>query len=149
MKTTVHALWLTLSLAAGMSPAADLATLDTLTQQVRDTEIAFARTMADRDLQAFSRFLAHDAVFVAKPVSRGSAAIVAAWKEYFDGAQAPFSWSPDQVEVLDSGKLALSSGPVLNPKGERVGTYTSVWRHERDGQWRIVLDHGCPHCRCP
>lgn len=27
-------------------------------------------------------------------------------------AEAPFSWEPAQVEVLDSGTLALSSGPV-------------------------------------
>jgi ketosteroid isomerase-like protein len=120
-----------------------------LNEQVRAAETAFAKSMADRDLAAFTRFLAPDAVFVQDPPLRGPAAIVAAWRSYFDGAAAPFSWAPDTIAVLDSGRLAFSSGPVLAPDGRRVGTFNSVWRRERDGHWRIVFDHGCPACRCP
>ena len=121
----------------------------TLADQVRAAETAFAKSMADRDLAAFTRMVAPDAVFVQDPVLRGPAAIVAAWRGYFDGPAAPFSWAPDTIAVLDSGHLALSSGPVLAPDGRRVGTFNSVWRRERDGKWLIVLDHGCPACRCP
>lgn len=66
----------------------------------------------------------------------------------FAGAQAPFSWEPDRVEALDSGTLALSSGPVRDPTGARVGTFNSVWRREAGGIWRIVFDKGCPRCNC-
>jgi len=62
---------------------------------VRATEAAFAATLAARDLEAFTRFLAPDAVFVDDPVQRGPAAIVAAWRRYFEGAKAPFSWAPE------------------------------------------------------
>ena len=149
MKTSLCVSLLAVGWVLVTVPATAHDSLATLTEQVRSTEIAFAKTMADRDLAAFGRFLAPDAVFVAKPVTRGSAAIIAAWKEYYQGAEAPFSWSPEQIEVLDSGKLALSSGPVLDPKGQRIGTFSSVWRRERDGHWRIVLDHGWPECHCP
>jgi hypothetical protein len=47
------------------------------------------------------------------------------------------------VEVLDSGTLALTSGPVFDPAGKRIGTFNSVWRRETDGAWKIVLDNGC------
>jgi len=143
-----YAVLILLALGA-IPPASGREPLATLVAQVRATEIAFAKTMADRDLAAFTRFLAPDAVFVEDPPLRGPAAIAAGWRELFTGASAPFSWAPDTIAVLDSGALALSSGPVLAPDGKRIGTFNSVWRRERRGQWRIVLDRSCPACRCP
>jgi ketosteroid isomerase-like protein len=120
---------------------------DALRQQVAETERAFARTMAQRDHAAFSEFLADDAVFFAREHAlRGRAAVAQAWQRYFEGPVAPFSWDPTQVEVLDSGTLALSSGPVLDPQGRRIGTFTSIWRREAPGRWRIVFDKGCDIC---
>lgn len=120
-----------------------------LKEQVRKTEIAFAKTMADRDLGAFSKFLTDDSVFMSggQP-STGAAAITAAWKPFFDGEKAPFSWEPQIVEVLPSGTLALSSGPVRDPSGKRTGTFNSVWKRQPDGSWKIVLDSGCPVVNC-
>lgn len=118
-----------------------------LKEQVRRREAAFARTMADRDHAAFTSFLADEAIFMAngKP-ARGAKAVAEQWKAFFQGKQAPFSWEPEFVEVLDSGTLATSSGPVKDPSGRRVGTFNSVWRREKDGEWKIVLDGGCPPC---
>ena len=45
-------------------------------------------------------------------------------------------------------QLAHSSGPVFNPKGERVATFNSIWRRESDGRWKVVFDKGCDVCRC-
>ena len=76
-------------------------------------------------------------------ILRGREQVADGWKGFFEGAQAPFSWDPDHVEVLPSGTLALSSGPVFDPSGKRVGTFNSVWRLEADGRWRVVFDKGC------
>src|ERR1044071_3434614 len=94
-------------------------TREQLTQQVRDAENAFAATMAARDHKAFATFIADDAVFFGKEAIRGKAAVVESWKRLYEKPDAPFSWRSEDVQVLDSGKLAHSSGPVLNAKGER------------------------------
>ena len=120
-------------------------TKDLLEEQVRATEAAFAKTMADRDHAAFVSFVAEDAVFVGRSVLRGRQAVADGWRQYFDAPQAPFAWAPDRVVVIASGALALSSGPVLE-EGRRTGAFNSVWRREPDGTWKIVLDNGCPPC---
>ncbi|HEX5685591.1 MAG TPA: nuclear transport factor 2 family protein [Ideonella sp.] len=121
-----------------------------LRKVVSDTERAFAKTMADRDLAAFTKFLSADTVFQGSKGSlRGPAAVTAAWKKFFEGPQAPFSWEPDNVEVMTTGELALSSGPVRDPGGKLVARFNSVWRQETPGVWRIILDMGNDACDCP
>jgi ketosteroid isomerase-like protein len=114
-----------------------------LESSLRATEAAFAKTMADRDRAAFARFLGTTSV------ARGSDAVAAAWAGFFEDEAAPFSWEPESAAVLDSGTLGVTSGPVYNPAGERIGTFNSVWRREANGTWRIVFDRGCPPCNCP
>jgi ketosteroid isomerase-like protein len=120
-----------------------------LKEQVRRAETGFAKSMADRNHAAFASFLAPDAVFFgASTPLRGAKQVAEGWKRFFDGPQAPFSWAPEQIEVLDTGTLAMSSGPVKDPSGKRIGTFNSVWRRETGGEWKIVLDKGCPPCDC-
>lgn len=118
-------------------------------QQVMETERAFARTMADRDHTAFASLIADDAVFFTGPTPlHGKPAVVAAWKRFYERPQAPFSWEPEEVEVLDSGTLALSSGPVRNAEGKLIAKFTSIWRQDAPGVWRIVFDKGSGVCDC-
>jgi hypothetical protein len=157
-------------------------------QEVRVREAAFAKSMADRDLAAFASFISPEAIFVgAGGTTRGPKEIAAAWKRFFDGPDAPFSWKPEPnngsqihgctgawvpvhrfmvlgfkvrvpgfsgsrvlgfgspaVEVVASGNLGLSSGPVFDPEGQRIGTFNSTWRRDADNVWRIIFDNGCP-----
>jgi ketosteroid isomerase-like protein len=120
-----------------------------LTRQVFAAESSFAATLANRDTAAFAALVSPEAVFFGeKAVMRGKAAVVDGWRPLFAGPTAPFSWRPEVVEVLPSGTLALSSGPVHDPGGKQIGTFTSVWRREPDGTWRVIFDKGCPVCNC-
>lgn len=114
--------------------------------EVTAAEIAFARSMAERDLAAFTGWLSEQAVFFTTPGAplRGRAAVVAHWRAYFEGPKAPFSWAPDRVDVLDDGTLAHSSGPVRDPAGQPIARFNSVWRQEAPGVWRVVFDRGEP-----
>jgi ketosteroid isomerase-like protein len=134
--------------AAGATRAGESRSRDALAAQVRAREQAFAKTMADRDHAAFARFVSEEAVFLGRGVLRGRRAVAEGWKPLFEGEKAPFSWQPETVVVIDSGTLALSRGPVFEPDGKRSGTFTSTWRLEKDGEWRVVLDSGCPPCAC-
>jgi ketosteroid isomerase-like protein len=113
--------------------------------EVFAAERAFAKSMAERDFAAFGRLIAADTLFFGNSkVHRGRDAVLAAWKGFFEGPQAPFSWEPDQVEVLDSGQLALSTGPVRNPQGQVIARYNSIWQRGTDGRWLIIFAKGSP-----
>jgi ketosteroid isomerase-like protein len=146
-RSAVPLIGLILLMTMAAAAAAGESTLDRLRQQVEDTERAFARTMADRDHAAFTSFLAAEAVFFSGEIPlRGRPQVAAAWAPYFAEPEAPFSWEPETVVVLDSGTLALSSGPVRDPAGQRFATFNSIWRLEPDGHWRIVFDKGSQDC---
>lgn len=122
-------------------PAADAA------GEVFAAERAFAQSMADRDLDAFASFISDEAIFFGGPSPlRGKQQVVDGWAPFFDEADAPFSWEPQEVEVLESGTLALSSGPVRNQSGTTVARFTSIWRREADGNWHVIFDKGCEVC---
>jgi ketosteroid isomerase-like protein len=134
-------------LAACASPAR--VTADEARRQVMETERAFARTMAERNLAAFGTFVSEDAVFFSGPTPlHGKAAVVEWWARFYKAPAAPFSWEPEQVEVLASGDLALSTGPVHDASGKLIAHFTSIWRLEAPGRWRIVFDKGAEVCNC-
>lgn len=145
MRTLLHSI--VLACCCALPPGSAHTAERDVASEVRDAERAFARTMADRSLEAFSSHIAQEGIFFnRKGALRGRDAVVAAWTPFFEQKEAPFSWEPVTVEVLDSGSLALTSGPVRDPAGNLIGTFTSIWRLEPDGRWRVIFDKGCDVC---
>ena len=139
-----------MSLLMACNAIAQESDLAQLQQQVEDTERAFAATMADRDHEAFRTFLSEETIFFAgESPLRGSQQVADAWEPYFQETEAPFSWEPETIVVLDSGTLALSSGPVRDPAGNTVARFNSIWRLDPQGQWKIVFDKGSRVCDDP
>ena len=96
--------------SATQAPAARQAPACEPDQKQRDllaAERAFAKTMADRDHAAFATFVAEEGVFFgAARALKGRAEVAAAWKRYFEGPKAPFSWEPERGEVLARARSA-------------------------------------------
>lgn len=145
-RASVALILILLVAAATLARAEKAPPTATLPDELRATETAFAKTMADRDHAAFATFIADEAIFFGRNELRGKKAVVDAWAGLFEGKDAPFSWKPETVAVLDSGTLGLSSGPVFAPDGKQTGTFSSIWRRTPAGKWEIIFDKGCPYC---
>jgi ketosteroid isomerase-like protein len=139
------------SIVAAAEPAAGRAAL---VEQVRAAEVAFARSVAEKDRAAFAAAIDPDAVFVGGGgATVGRERIVAEWGAFFAPDAPEFRWRPELVELSGDGQLALTRGPWTmkgtGPDGspfERSGTFNSVWRRQADGGWRVVFDAGCDPC---
>lgn len=123
---------------------------------LRATELAFARSVAEKNLEAFKSFIDEDAVFASGPTLRGPEEVVKAWSYYFGPDAPPLVWCPKRVEVLASGALGMTTGPyetlrrAENGDPERVrGVFFSVWRRQPDESWKIVFDSGTPASAVP
>ena len=51
-------------------------------------------------------------------------------------------WKPVGGMISASGDLGFTYG-LWESKG-RTGKYTSIWKKQKDGSWKIVLDTGVP-----
>ena len=119
-------------------------------EEVRATEIAFAKAFAERDAKKFFSYLAEDAQFLGRRnTMHGKKEVVAGWSEFFKPAVAPFRWKPERVVINTAGDMGFSSGPVFDPAGTQIATFTSTWIRQPDGSWKILFDGGsdCPAAR--
>jgi ketosteroid isomerase-like protein len=109
--------------------------------------------------RAFLTWLADDAiVFRPGPVNA---------KQWYAGrpeSKVSLSWYPAVAMAAEAGDLGYTTGPyefrAKGPDDTEVsyGSFVSVWRRQKDGSWKVVLDTGAecprpepppPHWRAP
>ena len=100
-------------------------------------EIAFNRLARDKgQWTAFRETAAEDAVmFVPQRV------LAKQWLKGRADPPKPVSWTPSFIHVSCDGNLAASTGNWQRPDGS-VGYFTTIWRRDKQGRWKWVLDHG-------
>jgi len=56
------------------------------------------------------------------------------------------TWEPNGADIAQSGELGYTYGIYalkLNSRDTAIyGTYTSIWKKEKNGKWKFVLDTG-------
>lgn len=100
-------------------------------------EIAFNRLAQQKgQWTAFRETAADDAVmFVPQRVVA---------KQWLKGRAEPpktVTWTPSVIHVSCDGNLAASTGNWKRPDGS-VGYFTTIWRRDKNGAWKWILDHG-------
>jgi ketosteroid isomerase-like protein len=72
-------------------------------------------------------------------------------KEFFQSPDTSFvlTWLPSFVDIAVSGELGYTYGlyklQVIDENGQAViyeGTYVSIWKKDKEGNWKFVLDTG-------
>jgi|ERR1700691_2332120 len=110
-------------------------------------EANFAADVARLGHDAFLNYIADDGVevvdgggFDTKEAMRKRAP----WPE-----GTTLTWTPIEAEMAASGDLGYTYGTYVytakNKEGRVVvnyGKYTSIWKKQKDGQWKVVVDMG-------
>jgi len=137
---------------SGQSTAPNLLIHPTLTPGqalLFDLEAHFAKDVAQQGGKAFAEWFAVDGVSLsngAKPVmGREAIAKGATWTSQ----QYQLTWTPTDAVMGPSGDMGYTwghyEGRSTDANGKPVlvsGRYTTIWRRQKDGAWKVVLDVG-------
>ena len=133
---------------AGPNPLAD-PSMTSGKVELLALEARFARDVAERGGAGFAAWFADDGVVLsnAQPPVTGKVAIERASR--WLPADYQLTWSPTDALMGPSGDMGYTwghfAGHSRDAHGhERVlsGRYMTVWRKDKDGNWRVVLDAG-------
>jgi ketosteroid isomerase-like protein len=153
MKSFLLALAATLFIAAAVvpnlrPPASAFATDNAET--LRRLEAEFLKATSERGSQGYLSYYADDAVEVpdGAPVLQGKESI-AKTMGFLDDKQNQLTWTPIGADISASGDLGYTYGAYefrsTGKDGKPVvahGKYTTIWKKQGNGAWKIVLDMG-------
>jgi ketosteroid isomerase-like protein len=119
-------------------------------ETLRQLEADFLKATAERGSQGYLSYYADDAVEVpdGAPVIQGKQNI-AKTMGFLDDKKNQLIWTPAGADISASGDLGYTYGDYefrsAGKDGKPVishGKYTTIWKKQADGEWRVVLDMG-------
>jgi uncharacterized protein (TIGR02246 family) len=119
-------------------------------KEIRAAEAAMMAAAAEKGSAGYLSFYAEDAVELpdGAPALLGKETI-AKTMSFLDDKTNRLTWKPIHVDVSSSGDLAYSFGNYefrsVGKDGQPSvdhGKYTTVWKKQKDGAWKVVLDMG-------
>ncbi|HUF05558.1 MAG TPA: nuclear transport factor 2 family protein [Aridibacter sp.] len=116
-------------------------------EKLVETERAFARMALEKSTkEAFLHYLADDGV-VFEPIASNGKFV---WSKK-PPSVGLLSWEPVWADIDASGTLGYTTGPwEFRPAGKEgdpvaFGHYLTIWKKQRDGNFKAVLDIGISH----
>jgi uncharacterized protein (TIGR02246 family) len=113
-------------------------------KSIEELEKGMRKAANDKDAAAFAGKFVADAVMMTPgmPPMRGQEAIQAGMKDTLSDPNFKIDFASDRVEVADSGDMVAARGSYTRTVGvsEDKGSYVTVFRKQKDGAWKAVLD---------
>jgi ketosteroid isomerase-like protein len=110
-------------------------------------EANFAADVAKHGHDAFLTYFAEDGVEIVDGGSIDDKEAMRKQPSWPEGAT--LTWTPVHADMASSGDLGYTYGNYVysakNKEGKLVvtyGKYTSIWKKQKDGQWKVVVDMG-------
>jgi len=150
MKTFLGACALAIFAAMLVSPATPAVPAKAGVDTLRRMEAEFMKAAAEHGSQGYMSYYADDAV----EVPNGAAVIhgkvnIAKTMGFLDDKNNRLTWSPVGGDISSSGDLGYTYGTYefssVGKDGKPAvehGKYTSIWKTQKDGSWKVVLDMG-------
>ncbi len=119
-------------------------------ETLRRLEAEFMKAAAEHGSQGYMSYYAGDAVELPNGANALSGKdTIAKTMGFLDQKDNHLTWTPVYADMAASGDLGYTYGTYVftskdkngNPVEEH-GKYTSIWKKQNDGSWKVVLDMG-------
>lgn len=119
-------------------------------ETLKQLEGEFMKAAAEKGSAGYMSYYADDSVEVPNgaPLIQGKIEI-AKTMGFLDDKNNRLTWSPVGADISSSGDLGYTYGTFefrsVGRDGKPVvdhGKYTSIWKLQKDGSWKVVLDMG-------
>ena len=144
------AMLLSLQSSGAAQQQPDRATMSARAREIRALEASMMAAAVEKGADGYMSFYAEDAVELpnGSPMLLGKETI-GKTMSFLDDENNRLTWTPVHVDVSESGDLAYtfgnyefrSVGKDGKPSIEH-GKYTTIWKKQKDGHWKVVLDMG-------
>ena len=115
-------------------------------------DMDFDRVTAEKGIDGWVSFFAEDGMQLTPEGNiKGHQAIRAYMGPAFARPGFSLRWKPTFADIGNSGDLGYTTGTYesrgTDAQGDlvaRTGRYVSIWKKQKDGSWKVVLDTGAP-----
>jgi ketosteroid isomerase-like protein len=149
MKLTSLATVLVLVTAGGFAWKAQSQSQASGTETLLKLEADFEKTTAEHGFEGFISYFADDSADLP------NGGLIVSGKENIRRTEGPWppdlslTWTPVHADMAASGDLGYTFGTfVLKAKDKdgnpimRYGKYATVWKRQKDGNWKVAMDMG-------
>ena len=120
---------------------------------LKESDEQFCKDFIAQGVEGWLKYFADDAsVFTPEKILTSKAEVRTYYERVFPpSSKGALTWKPVYADIARSGDLGYTYGTWEN-KGKdkdgnpvtRTGKYTTIWKKQKDGSWKIVMDVGNP-----
>jgi ketosteroid isomerase-like protein len=114
------------------------------TTDLKNADQGWAKASQAKNLDQFLSFVGDD-IYACGPDGKwvhGKAAMKDEWAKLLADPNFKLTWTLDSAEVSKDGHMGYTRGTFQGSQGDKPfsGAYTTVWKKDKDGKWRVAVD---------
>jgi ketosteroid isomerase-like protein len=119
---------------------------------MQQTDVDFAQMAEDKGFRkAFMEYMEEDAILLRDNYMPIIGADAIQYISSINDTSFSISWEPQGGDVAEAGDMGYTYGlyQLKMESGDQRGTYITIWRKQKDGKWKYVLDAGTQGLELP
>ncbi|MDX2045277.1 MAG: DUF4440 domain-containing protein [Chitinophagaceae bacterium] len=113
--------------------------------EMQQTDVDFSNLSKQKGFRkAFTEYIDDDGVLLRRDRMPMLGADAIQYINNFNDSSVLLTWEPRGADVSEGGDLGYTYGiyTMKDSASTSKGTYVTIWRKQKDGKWKFVLDTG-------